>query len=283
MPGRTRVDGSGYTVNGGKDRINGAVYTRAGGKCRVDGAARNITFWTTKHVLLDSETISYPNTSGSYPLSVSVPEAIRSKVIGFYSVATYLHQEYSGTYQYATNCAFFRDGYLCSVNGAGNNRIRISFDSYDASAGALSLSMTGTSSSGTKDVTYYVYCVLANGSPVWTTVQNRTTNVDIGVLPLHTIAAVRKDGASGFVDITNSASYGTFEGMKGDPAEAGLRSKTGSVWSPDDDMAYGISGTNVHFTETRSSWASDNKGFNYIQSVSSEKEYQTISYLTIVR
>lgn len=44
MAGKTKIDGTNYTISGGKTRVNGTVYQIKGGKTMVNGTLYDISF-----------------------------------------------------------------------------------------------------------------------------------------------------------------------------------------------------------------------------------------------
>lgn len=52
MAGKTRIDGTTYSIKGGKTLINGTAYSIKQGKTRIDGTTYSITFNTNKTVVI---------------------------------------------------------------------------------------------------------------------------------------------------------------------------------------------------------------------------------------
>ena len=257
MPGRTLIDGVGYTVNGGKDLIGGVTYTRSGGKTLVDGVGYNISFWTTKHVLLDNSTLSSVSSTPT-SFTVTVPSSIRSKVVGFYIVTTF--EPTGSAWEIHASCAFLRDGYLCSVKGAWSKHYA-EFTSYQD--GVLTCQVV-SSRSNTGPVAYYLYCILANGTPSWTDDQYHAKNKTIYPLPLHTIAAIQLRGNNSSPTITTSADYAAFEDLHGYAAEATKQGLSGNTpWSPTDNLPRDGYGVGIHLMDDAFGYGGS--GFNSIQ------------------
>lgn len=136
MAGKTRIDGTAYSIKGGKTRIDGTAYTIKQGKTRIDGTAYTISLGGKTLIVSGTDTSGYNYgyvALNSYKIADGTREITDSDTLMVYVG--------SNSTSYGASCRVYLNGSgvkagsgMYTLNISSYKTINIKFTEYTAGA-----------------------------------------------------------------------------------------------------------------------------------------------------